>query len=118
MKRRLCVDYQVGIALGLAAAEERVAIVWLAGVSHWVFDFTGDDFLLARSAVAHAAAVVEVEIVGLREFEDVFFVVPIECERRFLESNFWHVEQRAIREVNCKSGSALFLFRAEGVLCF
>ena len=50
-------------------------------MSHCVFDLAGDDLVLARGAVAHAAAVVEVEVVGLREFEDVFFVAePVECE--------------------------------------
>jgi len=47
--------------------------------------------VLAGGAVAHAAAVVEVEVVGLCEFEDVFFAaVPVELDARFLKSDFRH----------------------------
>lgn len=65
--RSLGVDHDVGIALRLAAAEQGVARIRLACVAVGILDFTRDDGLLASSAVAHAATVVEVEVVGLGE---------------------------------------------------
>lgn len=75
------VDHHIGIALGYRAAEQGVAFFGLAGVAVRVFDFAGDDLLLAGGAVAHAAAVIEVEVVALCEFEDAFFVAgPVQLD--------------------------------------
>lgn len=48
--------------------------VWFACVAVGIFDFAGDDGLLAGSAVTHSATIVEVEAIGLGEFENALIV--------------------------------------------
>ena len=57
----------------------------------YILDFTGSHFLLARRAIAHAATVVEVEVVRFCEFENTFVVArPFEGDARFLKNDFSH----------------------------
>lgn len=68
-----------------------MSFVWLGCVAVRVFHFTGNDLLLARGAVAHTAAIIEVEVILLSKFEDAFFVArPFESECRFLEKDISH----------------------------
>ena len=47
--------------------------------------------MLAGGAVAHTAAVFEVEVVALRKFENGFFVAgPVELDAGFLKNDFRH----------------------------
>lgn len=84
-------DDDVGVTLRLTAAEELVALVWFAGVSHRILDLTGNDRLLAGGAVAGTAAVVEIEVVFLGELENALKgAVPIELQFGFLKNDFSH----------------------------
>lgn len=89
----LSVDNDVRITLRLAAAQECVALVGFSGMSIGVFDFPGNDGLLASRAVAHSATIVQVDIVGFRQFKNALFVAgPFAFDSRFFKVDFWHVE--------------------------
>lgn len=60
-------------------------------VTVWIFNLARDDRLLASSAVAHSATVVEIEVVGLGQFEYALVVArPIEGDCGFLKKNVRH----------------------------
>ncbi len=70
---------------------------------HRIFDFAGDDLVLAGGAVPHTATVIEVEVVALRKFEDVFFAaVPVEFDAGFLKNDFRHLDKQASRLPNAR----------------
>lgn len=88
---RLGVDHNIVIALWRAAAKELIAFVRLACVAVRVFNFTGDDLVLAGGAIAHATAEIEVEVVLFRKFEDAFIVAsPLELDAGTFKYDFTH----------------------------
>lgn len=70
----LGVDHHVATVLWLATAEEDLTIVRLTRVTGRIFDFAGDQCLLASSAVTHAATKVEIEIILFSEFKETLLI--------------------------------------------
>ena len=59
--------------------------------------------MLAGGAVAHTAAVFEVEVVALCKFENGFFVAgPVELDARFLKNDFRHAGEAIAETCECK----------------
>jgi len=95
-RSRLGIDDDVVVALGLAAAEEGVAFVRFAGVAHGILHFAGFNLLLARSAVAHAATIIKIEVIGFGQLENALVVAsPVEFQFGFLKNDFRHVLSKA-----------------------
>lgn len=56
-----------------------------------VFDFAGDQSLLAGGAISHATAEIEIQIDCFSGFKQTFFIIrPLENDIGFLEGYFRH----------------------------